>query len=163
MPWARVYLVVRPVRVLCPRPYPGHPKGCPNYSKKPGCPPAAPMIGETVDTNRDCYVVYNVFRIGEHAARMKAKHPKWSERQLYCCLYWQPRARKELRAAIREFSSSHPGLKVVGCPEAQGVNVTETMQQIGVKLEWPPRKLAYQVVVAGPAVAAPQSAQAEQA
>jgi len=82
---------------------------------------------------------------------MKENHPGWSDRQAYCCLYWQPRARKQLRAKIEGFLRIHPGLKIITCPEAQGVNVTATMKLIGIELEWPPREIAYQVVVAGKA------------
>jgi hypothetical protein len=38
---------------------------------------------------------------------------------------------------------------VVNNPEAQGVNLTETMKNVGIILEWPPEKLAYQIVLSG--------------
>lgn len=147
--WAQVSPVFEPgVRELCRQPYPGHPRGCPNYGKKAGCPPRAPLLTETLDSCHRAYVIYNAFPIGQHAHRMKAKHPQWSERQAFCCLYWQPKARKELEEKIAAFRWSHPGLKIIRCPEAQGVNVTATMKKVGIKLEWPPRILAYQVALA---------------
>ncbi len=74
----------------------------------------------------------------------------WSERQLACCLYWQGTARKALRELLRWFlHRSGKGLCVIACPEAAGVNITATMKSIGVELEWPPRTVTYQVVLAG--------------
>ena len=53
--------IVRPVidpdvRDLCPRSYPGHPHGCPNYGKRPSCPPQAPMLAETLDLTQPVHV-----------------------------------------------------------------------------------------------------------
>ena len=129
--------------------YPGHPKGCPNWNHKDGCPPNAPLLRDTLDLSKSIFLVWNEFDIGAHARRMKGLHPKWSDRQAYCCLYWQGTARKQLREKIRLFLADHRGLKVVGCPEAQGFNVNGAMAGIGITLEWPPRGAAYQVVVAG--------------
>lgn len=145
-------MVDRAMRGLCSRRYPNHPRGCPNFNKKAGCPPSAPMVGDVIDLDQDVYAIWNVFPIGEHMARMKQKHPNWTERQLANCLYWQPKARKQLRGVIWEFlrSAENPlQWKIIGCPEAQGVNLTETMASIGIELEWPPRAVSYQIVLAG--------------
>ena len=80
---------------------------------------------------------------------MKKNHPNWTERQTHCCRYWQPTARKQLREKIVEFKYMFPDLKIVANPEAQGVNLTKTMANIGVVLDWPPKKIAYQIVLAG--------------
>lgn len=133
----------------CMRPYPRHPRGCPNFGKKDGCPPDMPLLAEALDCQEPAWAIYNVFPIGEHAARMRAKHPEWSDAQVYCCLYWQPRARKQLRAHIKEFMQQHRGLRLIGNPEAHGVNLAETMANAGIDLEWPPRKVAYQISLAG--------------
>ncbi len=137
------------VRGLCSRPYPGHPKGCPNHAKKQGCPPGAKLFDQVYDLGQPVFVIWNAFPIGEYAARMRELHPEWSERQLYCCLYWQPKARKQLNSLVLEFIHWHPWYAFTGCPEAEGVNVTATMAGIGVTLEWPPRAVAYQVALAG--------------
>lgn len=135
------------VRGLCCRPYPNHPHGCPNFSKKQGCPPKAPMIDKTLDLSKPVLAIYNRFNLGEHIERMRAKHPLWTDRQLRCCLYWQPGARKQLKKRIRNHLQI--GMKVVGSPEAQGVDLTATMRSAGIELEWPPMKWAYQIVLAG--------------
>lgn len=142
--------VVRPhVRQLCKTPYPNHRRGCPNYGTKNGCPPDAPIISNVIDIERPVWAIYNVFPIGKHIEKMRIKHPEWSQRQLTCCLYWQGTARKQLRVLVRQFLQRHPDYHVVGCPEAQGVNVTATMQGVGIALEWPPLIYAYQIVLAG--------------
>jgi len=137
------------LRKLCTRRYPGHPRGCPNFGKRDSCPPQAPLINETLDLTQPVWVIYNDFDLASHVAKMRARHPNWTERQMYCLLYWQPTARKHLRAVIEEFLQQHPGLLVVSTPEAQGVDVTSTMRGVGIYLEWPPRNVAYQVVLAG--------------
>jgi hypothetical protein len=142
------------VRGLCAKPYPLHPHGCPNFGKKAGCPPTAPRLEEFFDTSLPTYVVWNVFPLGAHVRAMAAKHPDWSERQLYCCcLYWQPRARAALETEIERFLTLAPRLVacryVTRCPEAMGLDVTATMHSICVELEWPPRENAVQVAFVG--------------
>ncbi|MBE3119588.1 MAG: hypothetical protein IMZ50_12650 [Candidatus Atribacteria bacterium] len=143
-----------PAWMLCAKPYPGHRRGCPNLAKKPGCPTGAPMIGDVLDLSQPVFAVYTVFDLGEHVARMREKHPSWSERQLRCCLYWQPRARRNLRAEIRRFLKDLGPAVIVTTPEACGVNVTETMETCGIYLDWPPETTAILVVIAGTAAAA---------
>lgn len=38
---------------------------------------------------------------------------------------------------------------VVHTPEANGVNLTETMRSAGITLQWPTDQVAYQIVLAG--------------
>ena len=150
MPYQVVVPVVDlTVRGLCPKPYPLHPKGCPNFNKKAGCPPQCLTIEKVLDLSRPVWAVWNVFDFAGHVARMREKQPTWSERQLACCLYWQPKARGCLRAEIRKFIDEHCGLTIEACPEACGVNMTATMASIGVALEWPPKTVALQIVLAG--------------
>jgi len=135
------------VRALCARPYHGHPKGCPNYGKRACCPPCAPKIENTLDLSKPVFAIFNVFDFGSHVARMRAKHPNWTDRQCACCLYWQGTARKHLREKVAQVR----GLRIISTPEAQGVNLTATMRTAGIELEWPPVKMAYQIVLAGTA------------
>jgi hypothetical protein len=80
---------------------------------------------------------------------MHEKHPTWTDRQIKCCLYWQSKARKQLREKIKLFLSEHPELIVLTTPEASGVDVNATMTSLGAKLQWPPVSLAYQVALVG--------------
>lgn len=153
-----MWMVVKPVvdlsvRFMCLQKYTNHPKGCPNYEQKDGCPPYAPTIYELINPQLPVWVIWNVFDFAGHCERMKEKHPHWSKRQIACCLYWQPKARKELRETIKQFEIRQPQKHhIVMNPEGAGVNVTATMKSIGIKLQWPPVNKTYQVVLAGIAV-----------
>jgi len=137
------------VQALCPRPYPGHPRGCPNYGHRPTCPPGSPLIDAILYLPAPVFVVHIEFDIGAHAAALRERHPEWSERQVYCCLYWQPRARKYLRAEEDRARLEMGVGRVVHCPEAHGVYVDALMRHLGVTLEWPPRNTARLVSLAG--------------
>ena len=141
------------VRDLCRCRYPGHPKGCPNYGKRGSCPPQARLLNKVLALDAKVWVVWNRFALGNHAARMLARHPNWSYRQCVCCLYWQNGARKSLEEKIQAFLKTRRGRPVVvRCPEARGVNVTATMASVGVRLQWPPKQWAYQVALLGTSV-----------
>ena len=145
----RIFPVLdKKVRVLCIKAYPNHPKGCPNYNKRETCPPQAPLWSEHCDIKLATWLVWTKFDLGSHRERMRKKHPKWSIRQLNCCLYWQGTARKSLKDFLKT-QWLMPGLFKTMCPEAMGINVTETMRDIGIELEWPPEKWVYQVAMMG--------------
>lgn len=154
----RAKVVVDPsVRDLCRKPYPGHPRGCPNYGKRGNCPPQALLLNEVVDLSKTIWVVWVEFNLEWQRNRMRWKHPKWSIRQAECCLYWQAGVRAELcREIIREQialarATGIKASKLIGIevPEAMGVNVTETMKSIGVELQWPPDKIVRKVGLIG--------------
>ena len=133
---------------MCKRPYHNHPRGCPNYNHKAGCPPQQKLFFEVFDS--DFYLIFNEFDLRNHVKRLKRKHPKWTERQLYCCLHWQGGTRKSLTKLINDFRSACPKHIVTLCPEGMGVDVTALMiDNAGIKLEWPPKYKAYQVAIAG--------------
>ena len=94
-------------------------------------------------------MVYNVFDFGGHITKMFERHPDWTFRQLANCLYWQPTARKDLRIEVSKFLTAHNGMQVVYTPEAMGVDVTGTMRNVGIELEWPPKTVTYQIAIAG--------------
>lgn len=150
------YKIVEPVidyrvRNLCTQKYPNHPKGCPNYDKKVGCPPHCKSIDDVINLKKPIYAIWNKFNLADHVARMNDLHPFWSWKQLVCCLYWQRGARKQLEQEIRDFNLDHSLLYkiVLRTPEAGGVNVTATMKSIGEILEWPPKTKTYQVALIG--------------
>ncbi len=150
MPYGEVQPVVDMfVHGLCRCAYPNHPHGCPNYDKKKGCPPGVHPLAVEIDLDKPVYVIWNCFGFAGHVAKMRRIHPTWSKRQLECCLYWQGTARKRLKQEITQFLVDHPRFYIISCPEAQDVNVTATMKQVDVELEWPPVSKTYQVVLAG--------------
>lgn len=134
---------------LCCMPYPNHPKGCPNFKKKQGCPPGLNLLDKIIDFDKDIYLIYTDFNINKHAKRMEKLHPGWSERQIYCCLYWQPMARKLHKEEIEKYKKEKNLDCILTSPEAYGVNVDLLMKQIGINLEWPPRKITRVVSLAG--------------
>jgi len=133
------------------KPYPRHRKGCPNYNKRASCPPQRKKIKDIIRTDLTTYIIWTTFNFKAHVDKMRRKHPKWSQRQLECCLYWQNTARKNLEKEITRFQDTiwKTGFTIVKIPEACGVNVTATMARIGWHLEWPPVNITYQVAVAG--------------
>lgn len=161
MPAIRIVPVFDPkVRALCVRPYEGHPHGCPNFGKKKGCPPSAPLLPDVFDLAAPCFAIFNVFRFGDHIEKMRAAHPAWSLRQLRNCLYWQGTARKALKGEIDKFvrevkapdidrETFERYFAIEHCPEAMGLNVTATMARVGEVLEWPPVTRAAQIAFAG--------------
>jgi len=146
-------VIDKSVRGLCRRPYPNHPKGCPNYGKRSTCPPQVKLINEIFDANKGFWIVWVDFDFASHCNNMKTKHPEWTQRQIECCLYWQGTARKMLRGAVDGiwyYLKDQKETWMVNCiPEAMGVNVTETMKLLGVELEWPPKKIVRKVALLG--------------
>jgi len=77
------------VRGLCTKPYPNHPKGCPNFGKKDDCPPQEKLITEVFNMHKQFWFLWAEFDFAAHRAKMRAAHPEWSDRQVDCCLYWR--------------------------------------------------------------------------
>jgi hypothetical protein len=141
------------VRALCRLPYQGHPGGCPNWGKRNTCPPDSATLWEIIDEKAPVYCIVSKFDLGTHTNKMRGLHPEWSEKRLRCCLYWQGVARKSLRNKVAGFLQKHPGLRAVYCPEGAGVDVTRTLSQLGISLEWPPLYVACQVALVGTPIA----------
>lgn len=150
------------VRGLCVKPYPLHPKGCPNFGKCDRCPPKAPLFDQVFDLRYPVLAVVNEFDLAAHVAKMAIRNPSWGERQLRCVLYWQGTARKQLREKIEKVlhsptvlhhgvwtTPSSLGYEATWCPEGMGVDVTATMERAGIHLEWPIVKIARQVALIG--------------
>jgi predicted metal-binding protein len=143
------------VRRLCTHPYYNHPKGCPNFGKRNTCPPQAPLIENVLDMSKKILAVWVSFNLADHRNEMRKKHPAWTRRQLDCCLYWQGRLNKRLGRLVDEqltrymLVDNQTALVVLHVPEANGVNVTETMKQCGVELEWPPERTVVKVALIG--------------
>jgi len=102
-----------------------------------------------LDLSKPAYAIYTEFNYGAYIVRMTARHPGWTEAQLKNVLYWQGTVRKMNRAEVRDYLKDHPEMMALYCPEATGVNITETMKNAGVVLEWPPVKVARVVTLVG--------------
>jgi len=148
--WFRTIPTMSPmIKGLCRHPYPGHPRGYPNWGMRSACPPQSKKIESVIDFNFPIYCVFNCYNIEAHAKRMWERHPHWSERQAYCLLYWQGRAQKQLRIKVEMLIDEYQEAIPIYCPEGMGVNVTKIMEDFGFHLEWPPRKIAFQVALVG--------------
>lgn len=128
---------------LCAKPYHGHPQGCPNYGRKEGCPPHLPLLDEVFDLEKETYLIYTEFPVGEFAERMLTMHPEWAgqPRQLYNPRRWQPTARKDHRSELERFLATYPDTQVNTAPEAHGLDVSKIMAEYaGITLawDWPP-------------------------
>jgi len=134
-------------RSWCKLPYPNHPRGCPNHGKKAGCPPKAPIF---TDVAKPPFILVGVkFNLAEWAERMKQKHPKWSDRQARCCLYWQGKVRKRLREVCKGVAWVFGRNMIVSVPEAMGVHVFETCKTIGIELERNPKTYVWKIAILG--------------
>ncbi|KKN09200.1 hypothetical protein LCGC14_1048950 [marine sediment metagenome] len=136
-------------RRWCLLPYPGHSKGCPNFGKRRTCPPMVPEVGHLFDLSGRMWFVFMPFDLGAQAAKMRGRHPEWSERQARNCLYWQGTVNKALRMYATFFASRQPGSIVTYCPEAMGVHVFDTAEAVGVPLERVPMRLVRKVAMVG--------------
>lgn len=140
------------VRGLCVKPYPGHPKGCPNFGRCDRCPPQAPFFDEVFDLDRPVFAVINEFNFGDHVTKMlmlKKKNGKWrTEKEARCVLYWQGGARKQLEMKVSALLKEDcaRGMVSTWCPEGMGVDVEACTLQGGIRL-WPLTNIARQVAL----------------
>jgi len=132
-------------RDWCKLPYPNHLRGCPNYGKKAGCPPKAPLFESFVESPFTLVAVG--FNLAEWTKKMKDKHPNWSDRQTRCCLYWQGKVRKVLREECNRIASDDE--LILYNPEAMGVHVFKTCELVDVKLERNPQNIVWKVAIIG--------------
>lgn len=119
----------------CSRPYPGHPKGCPNYGVKANCPPDAPWIEEYFDLSKPIFLVHSEFNLAEHMKKMLLLHDKWTERQCRNVLYWQSRSRAQLKERVKVVLTNLDLNAFTLCPEAMGLNAYATAFLAGLRLE----------------------------
>lgn len=140
------------MRGMCAKPYPGHSKGCPKFNAGyPDCPPDAPRFYDVFDIKFSVYAIVNEFDLAAHVRKILGVHPDWSDRQARNVYYWQKGARAVLRNKIGLVLSlvEFKGYGFTMCPEAMGVNVTKTLAEEGINLEWPPVNIARQVALIG--------------
>jgi len=114
----------------CKLPYPNHPRGCPNF---PQCPESQPNFID-IQNQYVWYAVLEEFDLVTHAEKMKRKHPNWSERQCRNLLYWQNSVVKRLKAKVQSYKSDESDI-ILEIPEASGINIFETLSQVGVILQ----------------------------
>lgn len=121
---------------LCTQPYYKHSKGCPNFNKKEGCPPNILHISEEYDlTSLHAFVLR--FPFEQYLNLKKEIHPDWTNRALANQRHWQSHLRATLLSAYKEeIEEQYPNHTLILNPEAQGINVDETLKTVGIELEW---------------------------
>ncbi len=132
------------VRDLCRQPYPGHPKGCPNYGKKKECPPQAPLLEDFIDILQPHYFL--VLECIRNGCRNNQENTL-EEAQFRS--YWNDTLEEILHEYIQEFQKDHPGTVFTFHPSAVGVDVLETARNVGITLEENPEKVFYKIVLIG--------------
>lgn len=136
-----MYTQVQPViehrvRALCTLPYPGHEQGCPHYGKRDICPPNAPLFDQYFDMEKPIFAIWVTFDLEGHVEKLRLEHPDWAEKQLRDWQLWRAETKAGLAREIAAFLEKHQGYTAVQCPEAMGVNITDTASQAGIALEW---------------------------
>jgi len=121
-------------RSMCIRPYHNHPKGCPNFGKKEGCPPNIPMFDQVYDINKPIYLIINEFNLLEHVNNMKKTHPDWSNYQLYNSRYWQGKSISVNKKVSYAWINEHSNLVLTNWVENMGVDLVKTLKQSDIDL-----------------------------
>lgn len=138
------------IKTWCGKPYPNHPKGCPNFNKKIGCPMNNKNIDEIINVKKPIYIFGIGFDLENHRRIMKRKHPDWTEKQCGNVLYWQKGLRKKLKKLIQDFRISFPNYIVDTLPEGHGVNITRMLLNEEVPYTWDyPLRYVWQIAIAG--------------
>jgi hypothetical protein len=119
----------------------------------------APLFEDVFDTSQNIWALWAEYDIAYHRERQRERHPGWSERALVNPRHWQGTVRKFLREKAQQLleiaAGCQPRLRdsqgffYTTCPEAMGVNVTATMKNVGVRLEWPPKEITRLIYLAG--------------
>lgn len=138
-------------RDWCKLPYHDHPNGCPNYGVSEQCPPKVGIVSDVFDLGKKHWISVAEFNLSEHAEKLKAKHPGWSDKQCRCCLYWQNGVRKTLRKECESFILNKSNHIFTLIPEAMGVNVFLTAKNMGIKINWRAFPIIYKIALIGTA------------
>ena len=134
-------------REWCMLPYPRHPNGCPEYGQREECPPQAPLITDFADLQQPHFFAIVTFNLEEHMQRMWSNHPEWSDAQARCVLYWQGTVRSLLTEHAEDFQWRNPGMVYTLIPEAMGVNVISTLQNLHIPVELKPTHIVHKVAL----------------
>jgi len=141
------HLFTGPTSKWCQLPYPGHPKGCLNFCKKPECPNQAPSVEEFIDLRQPHYLAIHAFDLHAFSKRMLEEHPGWTPKRSRCLLYWQKHVKSILEFEIKQKLEDNQVYTLV--PEGIGVNVFRTVLQLGIPIRPDPKCVVYKVGLIG--------------
>ncbi len=135
-------------RSMCIRPYKNHKYGCPNFGVLPTCPPNIPCMFDQIFDVSDVYAVATKFYLEEFYESRRKKRPDLPEGQIRNSRVWQPITKKENDFGIRDFYLENPDkIDYVSTRllECMGVDVINTMKEVGVDLRFPPKEIVYRI------------------
>ncbi len=135
-------------RSMCVRPYKNHKHGCPNFGKLPTCPPNIPCMYDEIFDVSDVYAIATRFYLEEFFDKRREKRPDLPEGQIRNSRIWQPITKKENDYAISDFYRENPDkIDYVSTRllECMGVDVVNTMKDVGVILRFPPKDYVYRI------------------
>lgn len=143
----KLYKCLSP-RSMCIRPYKNHKYGCPNFGKFPTCPPNIPCMYDQIFDTSDVYAVVTKFYLEEYFDKRRKNRPDLAEGQIRNIRVWQPIAIKENDYAISEFyqenidKQDYVATRLLEC---MGIDVINTMKEVGVEIKFPVEKYAYRI------------------
>lgn len=141
------HLYSGPTSKWCQLPYPGHPKGCPNFCRKPECPNQASSVEEFIDLRQPHYLAIHAFDLHAFSKRMLGEHPGWTLKQSRCLLYWQKHVKSVLEFEILQKLEDNQVYTLI--PEAMSVNVFHTVLHLGIPIRPDPKCVVYKIGLIG--------------
>ena len=138
-------------RSMCIRQYKNHKYGCPNFGKLPTCPPNIPCMYDQVFDISDVYAIVTKFYLEEYFNKRRKNKPDLAEGQIRNIRVWQPMALKENDYAIADFYRENPdkydyiSSRLLEC---MGVDVVNTMKEVGIEIKFPVEDYAYRIAFA---------------
>ena len=120
---------------MCLKPYYRHPKGCPNFHIKKGCPPEVLNISQQYDTEHLNMILLR-FPFEQYISAKSQIHPQWPLRQLANPRHWQGHLRSTLYRYWDTIKDEYPSSTLITGPEAMGINVQNTLECMDIHMEW---------------------------
>lgn len=120
---------------MCLNPYYRHPKGCPNFHIKKGCPPEVLNISQQYDTEHLNMILLK-FPFEQYISAKSRIHPQWPLRQLANPRHWQGHLRSTLYRYWDTIKDEYPSFTLITGPEAMGINVGSTLENMNIPLGW---------------------------
>ena len=130
---------------MCLNPYYRHPKGCPNFHIKKGCPPEVLNISQQYDTEHLNMILLR-FPFEQYISAKSQIHPQWPLRQLANPRHWQGHLRSTLYRYWDTIKDEYPSFTLITGPEAMGINVGSTLENMNIPLKWFKKKKKDEIV-----------------
>ena len=138
-------------RSMCVKPYKNHKYGCPNFGRLSTCPPNIPSMYDQIFDTSDVYAVVTKFNLSQYFQARRERRPDLPEGQIRNLRVWQPIAIKENDYAIADFYNENPELSYYVSTrflECMGVDVINTMKEVGINIKFPVEEYAYRIAFA---------------